>query len=62
MLENAINLEVENARKSYLNAAERVRNQQRNLELAQRIYDTNQTKYKAGVGSSFELVTAEQRL
>jgi outer membrane protein len=61
-LENAINLELENARKGYLNAAERVRNQQRNLDLAQRIYETTQIKYKAGVGSSFELVSAEQQL
>lgn len=62
LLENAIALEVENARKQYLNAAERVKNQQKNLELAQRIYDTTQTKYKAGIGSSFELVSAEQAL
>lgn len=62
MLENAINLEVENARKQYLNAQERVQNQVKNLDLAKRIYDTTQTKYKAGVGSSFELVSAEQGL
>ena len=28
----------------------------------QRIYNTTQTKYKSGVGSSFELVSAEQQL
>jgi outer membrane protein TolC len=60
LLENSISLEVENARKQYLNAKERVQNQQKNLDLSQRIYDTTQIKYKAGVGSSFELVTAEQ--
>src|SRR5690606_7154917 len=53
MLENAISLELDAARKQYLNAQERVRNQEKNLSLAQRIYDTTQTKYKAGVGSSF---------
>lgn len=62
ILENAITLEVENARKQYLNASERVKSRQKNLDLAQRIYNTTQTKYQAGVGSSFELVTAEQQL
>lgn len=62
ILENAINLEVDNARKTYLNARERVSSQQKNLDLAQRIYDTTQTKYKAGIGSSFELVSTEQQL
>ncbi|MBK8965496.1 MAG: TolC family protein [Saprospiraceae bacterium] len=61
-LENALNLELENARKQFLNATARVKSQQSNLELAQRIYNTTQTKYQAGVGSSFELVTAEQQL
>lgn len=62
LLENAITLEVENARKQYTNATERVSSQQKNLELAQRIYDNTQTKYKAGVGSSFEVTQAEQQL
>jgi outer membrane protein TolC len=62
MLENAISLEVEAARKQYLNATERVANQQKNLGLAQRIYAATETKYKAGIGSSFELVTAEQQV
>ncbi|HND87750.1 MAG TPA: TolC family protein [Saprospiraceae bacterium] len=62
MLENAIQLQAESARKQYANAAERVSNQQKNLALAQRIYDTTQTKYKAGIGSSFEITQAEQGL
>ncbi len=61
-LENAITLEVENARKQYINTQERVGNQRRNLDLAQRIYETAQKKYKAGVGSSLELTQAEQTL
>ncbi|MEI6411266.1 MAG: TolC family protein [Bacteroidota bacterium] len=61
-LENALTLELDNARKQFLNAQERVKNQEKNLNLAKRIYDTTQTKYKAGVGSSFELVSAEQAL
>lgn len=62
MLENAINLEVENARKALVNARERVSNQQQNLELAQRIYETTQKKYRAGVGSSLEVTQAESEL
>ncbi len=62
LLVNGMQLELANARKQYLNAQERVANQQKNLTLAQRIYDTTQTKYKAGVGSSFELVNAESGL
>ncbi len=62
LLENALNLEFENARKQFVNATERLQSQQKNLDLAQRIYNTTQTKYQAGVGSSFELVSAEQQL
>jgi len=61
-LENAITLEVENARKQFVNARERMESQQKNHDLAQRIYDTTQKKYKAGVGSSFEITQAEQQL
>ncbi len=57
-----IRLEVESARTSYLNAREVVENQQGNMELAERIYDTSQEKYREGVGSSVELTQAEQGL
>ncbi len=62
MLEQAMTLEVETARRQLLNATERIQNQQKNLDLARRVYETTQTKYKAGVGSSFELISAEQQL
>lgn len=62
MLENVFTMELETARKLYLNAQERVASQQKNLDLAQRIYNTTQTKYKSGIGSSFEMVQAEQSL
>jgi outer membrane protein TolC len=62
MLENAFTLELDVARRQYLNAQERVANQQKNLELAQRIYDTTQKKYAAGIGSSFEITQAEAGL
>ncbi|MGB0862404.1 MAG: TolC family protein [Saprospiraceae bacterium] len=61
-LVRAINLEVETARISYTNAFERVGNSKKSVELAQKIYDTTKTKYKEGVGSSFELIQAESEL
>lgn len=61
-LEQAINLEISNARSAFLSARERVANQKRSLDLAQRIYDTTQIKYREGVGSSLEITQAEQEL
>jgi outer membrane protein TolC len=55
MLEHAYDLELETVRKQFASARSRMQNEQRNLELAQRIYDTTQTKFKAGVSSSFEV-------
>ncbi|MEO6760127.1 MAG: TolC family protein, partial [Saprospiraceae bacterium] len=62
LLENSLTLELENSRRNYLNATERVASQQKNLALAQRIYDNTQIKYKAGVGSSFEVTQGQQEL
>jgi outer membrane protein len=61
-LEHAYQLELESARKQFANATVRVQNEERNLSLAQRIYDTSQTKFQAGVGSSFELTQAQAGL
>ena len=62
MLERLIWMEVGNARIAYRNAQQRVADQQRNLDLAQKIYDTTQIKYREGVGSSLEISSAEQQL
>ena len=51
-----------NARITYQNAKIRVEDQQKNLDLAQRIYDTTQIKYREGIGSSLEISSAEQSL
>ncbi|MGB1216327.1 MAG: TolC family protein [Saprospiraceae bacterium] len=61
-LERAIELQVQNGRADYKNAKKRVEDRQRNLKLAQKIYDTTQIKYKEGVGSSLEISQAEQAL
>jgi outer membrane protein len=62
LLENAILTEVENARKQYMNAQDRVKNAENNLKLAERIHDTTQKKYRAGIGSSFEITQSESGL
>jgi len=62
MLANLIQLEVENSRKAYLQARKRLASQEKNLALAERIYDTTTIKYKEGVGSSLEVTQSEQAL
>ena len=57
-LEQAYDLELATARKRIQNARVRVANEENNLNLAQRIYDTAQTKFQAGVGSSLEVTQA----
>ncbi len=61
-LERVIWMEVGNARIAYQSAKNRVASQEKNLELAQRIYDTTQIKYREGIGSSLEISSAEQSL
>ena len=61
-LERAITLQVANSRISYRNAQRNVENQQKNVALAERIYKTTQIKYKSGIGSSFEMSSAESQL
>jgi outer membrane protein TolC len=61
-LERLINLEVTNARSSYINAQQRLKSQERSLQLAEKIYQTTQIKYREGVGSSIEVTQAEQSL
>jgi len=57
-----IRLEVATAQTNYRSASERLERQQQNLELAERIYETAQIKYREGVGSSLEVTQAEQSL
>ena len=58
----SINLEVQNARTAYLSARQKLEDQQENLDLAERIYETTQIKYREGIGSSLEVTQAEQSL
>lgn len=61
-LENAIEIQVKNARSNYRNAQSRLKDREKNLVLAERIYNTSQIKYKEGVGSSLEITQAEQAM
>ncbi|WP_116125940.1 TolC family protein [Lewinella sp. IMCC34183] len=61
-LVRGIALEVRNARGTFNTARERLQTTRDNRELAQRIYETTQIKYREGVGSSIEVVQAEQQL
>ena len=61
-IERSIYLEVNNARKVYQTATKSLESQKKNLDLAERIYNTTQIKYREGVGSSIEVNQAEQSL
>jgi outer membrane protein TolC len=60
--ESAVQLEINNARVTYNNAQQRLANQKKNVDLAERILNTTKIKYKEGVGSSMEITNAEQEL
>ncbi|HJW30710.1 MAG TPA: TolC family protein [Saprospiraceae bacterium] len=58
-LTRAMDLELDAAKKQFANAKLKLADQQHNMELAQRIHDTAQAKFKQGVGSSFEVTQAD---
>lgn len=60
--ENAANMEYINALKAYNNNLEMVALQKQNLELAEEIYKMANIKYQEGVGSSLEILQAENDL
>lgn len=61
-LVRGIELAVTNARADYTSAQQRLDARQRSQALAERIYTSTQVKYREGVGSSLEVVQAEQEL
>lgn len=62
LLEQQIEMTVRNARNQYSTAVQRLRDQERHLALAARIWATTRTKYREGVGSSLEMNQAEQAM
>ena len=60
--ENGIYLEYVNAKTNYSNALNRLIEKEKNLKLANKIYDITKLKYKEGIGSSIEVTQAEKEL
>lgn len=61
-LENAIDLELNQANISLANAQTNLEIQKRNLKLAQEVVRVSKVKYKQGVGSNLEVTNAESSL
>jgi len=62
LLEKSFEFEITQAKLTYKNALNQKINQEKNIELAQRIYDVSLIKYNEGLGSSLEVNTAESEL
>lgn len=62
MFEYGMDLEIKNARESLSNAQATANAREKNLKLAERIYNVTLTKYKEGVGSTVETSMAEREL
>lgn len=58
-LEESIQVEVYNARIQYNVSQQQLNDARQNLDLAEKIYNTTQTKFEEGVGSSIEVKQAE---
>lgn len=61
-LERAITLQVNTAKTNLTNATQRLADRQESLQMAERIYNTTQVKYKEGVGTSIEVTSAEREV
>ncbi len=61
-LKEAINLEIRQSQSNLLNAYNNLEAYQKNVELAQQVFDISTIKYKEGVGSSLEINDAESQL
>lgn len=59
---NRVKLQIASARNDYKFSLENFANQEKNLELAERIENKNQIKFFEGIASSFELSEAQQQL
>ncbi len=62
MLELSISFEVAQYKNQLENALSTMKSYERNVELAESVYNTTKIKYKAGVGSNLEVVEAEGSL
>ena len=58
----SMDMEYENAKTKLIESKEQLDYTIKNIELAQKIYDVSQIKYREGVGSSIEMTNAERDL
>ncbi len=56
---NAVDLETGNARAQLKNSLISLENQEKNIELALKVYEISQRKFKEGLGSNIEMLQAE---
>ncbi len=59
-LKRALELQAHNSKIEYKTALQSISTAKKNLELAQKIYDTTLIKYREGIGSSIETIQAER--
>jgi len=59
MLENSIRMEVDQLRKVLIMNLDLLKNQEENAKLAESVYNQTKIKYKEGVGTNLEVVTAD---
>jgi outer membrane protein TolC len=59
LLQKSINLEANNASTTYINALSTLKYQKKNIELAERVFQTTKIKYDQGVGSNLEVINAQ---
>ncbi len=59
LLTMSYDLALETARNDYFSTKQKLADKERNLILAERIFNTSETKFKEGVGSSFEVTQAQ---
>jgi outer membrane protein TolC len=62
LLTQTYDLQLETARKDYHSTKQKMEDKVKNLALAQRIFDSAETKFRNGLGSSFEVTQAQAGL
>lgn len=62
ILTMSYDLQLETARKDYYSTKQKLEDKERNLRLAERIFSASETKFKQGVGSSFEVTQSQYGL
>jgi len=62
LVEQSIDLQIRSANITIINGLETLKNQKRNLDLAQEVVRVSKIKYQAGTGSNIEVINAESAL